>query len=339
MASSIYIKNLRLRSPIVYAPLAGFSDYPYRRMSSIYSPALMFCEMVKVEGLHYSPARTLKLLTYSEAMRPIGGQLCGSCPQMAGEAAKVLENLGFDIIDLNCGCPTDRITKDGSGSGLLKTPELIGRIIEKIVESVAIPVTVKIRSGWDEHNINVEETVRIIKESGASAVFVHGRTRAQGYVGASNWSYIKRAKIAAGPEFPVFGNGDVFSPESAKLMLETTNCDGILIARGTMGSPWIAQQVQDYLNTGTYQKISFHQRKHAFVQHLRWVEEYYQSEEKLLVETRKLCGHYLKCAFNVRLLRSALSRATTSKEVYQLIDSYEESDEECGDSPSILDKC
>ena len=328
MASSIYIKNLCLRSPVVYAPLAGFSDYPYRRMSSIYHPALMFCEMVKVEGLHYSPSRTLQLLTYSEDMRPIGGQLCGSCPKMAGEAAKMLEDLGFDIIDLNCGCPTDRITKDGSGSGLLKSPSLIGKIVEKITTSVSLPITVKIRSGWDERSINVEETVRIIKEAGASAVFVHGRTRAQGYVGVSNWEYIKRAKIAAGSDFPVFGNGDVFSPEAAKHMLETTKCDGVLIARGTMGAPWIAQQVQDYLTTGTYQHISFSQRKHALVQHLQWVSEYYQSEAKLLMETRKLCGHYLKSAFNVRLLRSALSKATTAQEVYQLIDSYEESDDQ-----------
>lgn len=333
MASSIYIKNLCLRSPIVYAPLAGFSDYPYRKMSSLYSPALMFCEMVKVEGLHYSPSRTLKLLSYTEEMRPIGGQLCGSRPDMAREAAKVLEDLGFDIIDLNCGCPTDRITKDGSGSGLLKSPVLIGKIIEAITASVALPVTVKIRSGWDERNINVEEIVRIIKEAGASAVFVHGRTRAQGYVGPSNWEYIKRAKIAAGENFPVFGNGDVFSPEAAKHMLETTHCDGVLIARGTMGAPWIAQQVQEYLETGTYQKVSFSQRKHAFMQHLRWVDEYYQSEAKLLTETRKLCGHYLKSAFNVRLLRSALSQATTSQEVYQLIDAYEESEEE------ELEKC
>lgn len=326
MAASISIKNVFLKSPVVYAPLAGFSDYPYRCMSAQYTPSLMFCEMVKVEGLHYSPARTLKLLDYSEHMRPIGGQLCGSKPEMAGEAAKVLEGLGFDLIDLNCGCPTDRITKDGSGSGLLKSPETIGKILESIIEAVKIPVTVKIRSGWDSHTINVEETVRIIREAGGSAVFVHGRTRAQGYVGPSNLEYIRRAKAAAGKDLLVFGNGDVFSPEAAKHMLESTGCDGVLVARGTMGAPWIGAQIEEYLRTGTYHRPSFLARKEAFVQHLSFVEEYYKSEAKFLTETRKLCGHYLTSASHVRILRSALSKATSIREVYQLIAAYEEVD-------------
>lgn len=320
---SVRIKSICLKSPIVYAPLAGFSDYPYRRMSALYHPALMFCEMVKVEGLHYCPKRTLKLLDFSEEMRPIGGQLCGSRPELMGESARVLEGLGFDLIDLNCGCPTDRITKDGSGSGLLKSPDLIGKIVEQIVEAVSIPVTVKIRSGWDFEHINVEEVVRIIKEAGASAVFVHGRTRAQGYQGPSNKEYIKRAKQAAGKDFPVFGNGDIFSPEAAKEMLEATSCDGLLIARGTMGAPWIVKQIEDYLRTGTYQPVSFATRKQAFLQHLQWIEEYYQSEEKFLVDTRKLCGHYLILSAKVRQLRADLAKASSSKEVYDAILSFE----------------
>lgn len=328
MAPSIFIKNLPLKSPVVYAPLAGFSDFPYRRMSAEYRSALMFCEMVKMEGLHYCPQRTLRLLDFAESMRPIGGQLCGSRPDLAGESAKILEGLGFDLIDLNCGCPTDRITKDGSGSGMLKTPELIGKVVEKMVEVVSVPVTVKIRSGWDFDHINVEETVRIIKESGASAVFVHGRTRSQGYQGPSNLEFISRAKQAAGNDFPVFGNGDVFSPEAAKTMLETTHCDGVLVARGTMGAPWIGKQIEDYLTTGTYSSPSFSTRKQAFVQHLQWIEEYYQSEEKLLTDTRKLCGHYLILSPKVRSLRANLAKASSSQEVYQLIDGFEEPTEE-----------
>ncbi|ESN89147.1 tRNA-dihydrouridine synthase [Chlamydia suis MD56] len=328
MASSIHIKNLLLKTPIVYAPLAGFSDYPYRQMSALYRPALMFCEMVKMEGLHYCPKRTLRLLDFSESMRPIGGQLCGSNPELAGESAKILEGLGFDLIDLNCGCPTDRITKDGSGSGMLKNPSLIGKVIEKMVEAVSVPVTVKIRSGWDFDHINVEETVRIIKESGASAVFVHGRTRSQGYQGPSNLDFITRAKLAAGKDFPVFGNGDVFSPEAAKTMLETTHCDGVLVARGTMGAPWIGKQIEDYLTTGTYSSFSFAMRKQAFLQHLQWIEEYYQSEEKFLTDTRKLCGHYLILSPRVRSLRASLAKASSSQEVYQLISLFEESAEE-----------
>ncbi|EPP34531.1 TIM-barrel, nifR3 family protein [Chlamydia ibidis] len=338
MATPVYIKNILLRSPVVYAPLAGFSDFPYRKMSSLYNPALMFCEMVKVEGLLYSPKRTLKLLDYSEDMRPIGGQLCGSKPEMVGDAAKMLQDLGFDLIDLNCGCPTDRITKDGSGSGMLKTPDLIGKMVEKIVEAVSLPVTVKIRSGWDTNSINVEDTVRIIKNAGASAIFVHGRTRAQGYVGPSNREYIARAKIAAGKDFPIFGNGDIFSPEAAKEMLETTKCDGLLVARGTMGAPWVTKQIEDYLTTGTYENVLFPQRKEAFFQHLQLIQEYYQSEEKFLSETKKLCGHYLISAAKVRSLRSSLAKARSSAEVYKLLEEYQESDVETQNS-SALNKC
>lgn len=325
MASPVYIRDLLLKSPVVYAPLAGFSDYPYRRMSALYAPALMFCEMVKVEGLLYSPQRTMKLLEYSEEMRPIGGQLCCSNPEIVGEGAKILEDLGFDLIDLNCGCPTDKITKDGSGSGLLKTPSLIGVLVEKIVNAVSVPVTVKIRSGWDSEHINVEEIVKILREAGASAVFVHGRTRAQGYHGPSNREYIARAKVVAGEVFPVFGNGDIFSPEAAKEMF-ATGCDGLLVARGTMGAPWIGKQIEEYLTTGSYQPVPFTMRKQAFVQHLQWVEEYYQSEAKFLSETRKLCGHYLICASKVRFLRASLARASSYHEVYQLIEAYEEED-------------
>ncbi|WP_100934383.1 tRNA dihydrouridine synthase DusB [Candidatus Chlamydia corallus] len=326
MAAPIFIKNILLRSSTVYAPLAGFSDYPYRSMSALYQPGLMFCEMVKVEGMLYSPKRTLKLLDYNESMRPIGGQLCGSNPETSGEAAKILEGLGFDLIDLNCGCPTDKITKDGSGSGLLKTPELIGKILEKIISSVSIPVTVKIRSGWDSEHINVEDVVRIIRDAGASAVFVHGRTRAQGYHGPSHLDYISKAKAAAGKDFPVFGNGDIFSPEAAQKML-TTECDGILVARGTMGAPWIGQQIQEYLTTGSYKNISFIKRKEAFLQHMHLVEDYYQNETKFLSETRKLCGHYLISAAKVRFLRASLAKATSYREVYQLVNDYEEAEE------------
>ncbi|WP_213358217.1 tRNA dihydrouridine synthase DusB [Chlamydiifrater phoenicopteri] len=328
MDTTIHLKNLLLDSPVVYAPLAGFSDYPYRRMGVPYGPALMFCEMTKVEGILWSPNRSLKLLEFSEDMRPIGGQICGSNPLFAAEAARVVEGLGFDLIDLNCGCPTDKITKDGSGSGMLKDPIGLGKVVEAIVYSTSLPVTVKIRSGWDYENINVEEVVRIIRESGADAVFVHGRTRSQGYVGPANRDFIKRAKAVAG-SMKVFGNGDIFSPESAKDMLETTGCDGVLVARGTMGAPWIAQQIKEYLATGSYHTPTFAERKEAFLLHLQYVEEYYSSEAKLLTETRKLCGHYLVSSANVRFLRSALGKAKTREEIYSAVERYCE--EHCKD--------
>src|SRR3984893_6443256 len=172
---------LQLPSNIFCAPLAGCSDLPFRMMTTKFQPGLVYCEMVKMDALVRHDPHTYRLLDYETSMHPIGAQLCGSKPQLAGKSAKILEDLGFDVVDLNCGCPVDKVTKDGSGSGLLKNPQLIGEIISQMVASVRIPVTVKIRAGWDAQNINAEEITEIAEQAGAVAICIHGRTRSQGY--------------------------------------------------------------------------------------------------------------------------------------------------------------
>lgn len=320
---SISIGSLKLKSPIVYAPLAGYSDFPFRRMSSTFFPSLMFCEMVKVEALLRKIPKTFRILQYSEFMRPIGAQLCGSHPEDMGIAGKIVEDMGFDVIDINCGCPTDRITKDGSGSGLLRTPLLLGKLVESLCTKVKVPVTVKIRSGWDSNSINVHEVCKIIEEAGASAVFVHGRTVRQGYMGLSDRKNILLAKRSV-KKIPIFGNGDIFDAQSAMDLIKETGCDGVLVARGTIGQPWIVKHIEASLEGKEFSLPSFLERKQMFLTHLNYINEFYENDERrLLTEAKKLCGWYLVLAEGVKKLRTELSKAGTAEQVFELINKQE----------------
>lgn len=305
---------------IIYAPLAGVSDFPFRKMAARFNPGLMFCEMVKMEALMRQIPGTYRMLEYSEEMRPIGGQICGSNPELAGPCAKIIEDLGFDIVDLNCGCPVDKITKDGSGSGMLKNPELIGEVITNMVNAVNIPVTVKIRAGWDDSCINAAEVTRIAEQAGAKAIVVHGRTRQQAYRGPANWDHIKAAKEAA-THIKVVGNGDIFSAEAALNMFEQTGCDSVLVARGTMGQPWIADDIRRALEGETPVERSYKDRKQALLDHFTYSTKF-KNEAGALIDMRKVCCWYLKDVPNVKELRKKASHATSLEQVYELIHAF-----------------
>jgi tRNA-dihydrouridine synthase B len=306
---------------IVYAPLAGCSDYPFRKISARYRPCLMFCEMVKMEALLRKVPATYQMLDYSEEMRPIGGQICGSNPDLAGPAAKIIEDLGFDVVDLNCGCPVDKVTKDGSGSGMLKNPQRIGESIANMVSAVKIPVTLKVRAGWDEKSINAAEITKIAEKAGASAIFVHGRTREQAYRGPANWAHIKACKEAA-TSIKVIGNGDVFSAEAALRMFAETGCDGVLVSRGTMGQPWIVEEIRRALQGLPPISVTFEESKQALLDHFAYSTQY-KSEKGALIDMRKVCCWYLKNEKGARDLRFKTSHATTLQEVEQLIKTYQ----------------
>ena len=224
-------------------------------MTSRYHPGLIFCEMIKMDALIRHDPGSYRVLDYEADTHPIGAQLCGSKPELAGPCAKIIEELGFDVVDFNCGCPVDKVTKDNSGSGMLKYPEAIGEILANMVAAVKIPVPVKVRAGWDENSINSPLITKIAEEAGAKAIFVHGRTRAQAYRGPANWDYIKACKQAA-KEILVFGNGGVVDAESAEKMFEVTGCDGLLLSRGILGSPWLIEEIIDHLE-GREPKVPF----------------------------------------------------------------------------------
>jgi len=306
---------------IIYAPLAGCSDFPFRKMSAKYRPDLMFCEMVKMEALLRQVPGTLKMLEFSDEMHPIGGQICGSDPKLAAPAAKIIEDLGFDVVDFNCGCPVDKITKDGSGSGMLKDPEKIGDMISSMVATVNIPVTVKIRAGWDEQSINAPLITQIAEKAGAQAVFVHGRTRQQGYTGPAKWDYIKACKESA-TTIDVIGNGDVFSPDAALRMFDYTACDGVLVSRGTMGQPWIVEEIRLAMQGLPVKPRSPAEQKQALLDHFAYSTQY-KSERGALIDMRKVCCWYLKNGPNARELRGLASHAQTLQEIEQHIHAFE----------------
>ncbi|HAB98513.1 MAG TPA: tRNA dihydrouridine synthase DusB [Parachlamydiales bacterium] len=312
--------SLSLPSNILYAPLAGCSDLPYRQMSCKYRPGIVYCEMVKIDALVRHDPHTYRLLDYSPDMHPIGAQICGSKPKMAADAARIIESLGFDVIDFNCGCPVDKVTKDGSGSGMLKNPQLIGEVLSQVISSVNIPVTVKIRAGWDEQSINAAEITQIAEAAGAKAITIHGRTRAQGYKGPANWDYIREAKEAA-KNILVIGNGDVFDAQSASNLLSHTQCDGILVARGTMGQPWIAEDIRRHLDGEAPLPRTVSVHKAHLLEHFEAII-HYQSEKQSLLDMRRVGCWYLKKLEGVKSLRMQINRASSTAEVFRYIEDF-----------------
>ncbi|MCP5503981.1 MAG: tRNA dihydrouridine synthase DusB [Chlamydiales bacterium] len=310
--------NLTLPSNIFYSPLAGCSDYPFRQMAARYKIGLMFCEMVKMDALIRHEPSTYHLLDFDPSMRPIGGQICGSKPELAGPCAKIIEELGFDVVDLNCGCPVDKVTKDGSGSGMLKNPELIGEVIANMVASVNIPVTVKIRAGWDEENINACLITKIAEKAGAKAISIHGRTRQQKYTGKANWDHIKAAKEVA-QSIKVIGNGDVFDAEAGLSLFSHTECDAILISRGTFGKPWIAEDVRRLDNS---EPLIIPDVKEHLLDHMAYITSY-QTDRKALLDMRRIGCWYLRDGTGTKKLRESLNRSKDLKEIEKLIRNYD----------------
>lgn len=301
----------------MYAPLAGCSDFPFRRMSAKYRPGLIYCEMVKMDALVRYDQGTFHMLDYHADMHPIGGQICGSKPAIAGQAAKIIENLGFDVVDLNCGCPVDKVTKDGSGSGMLKNPERIGEVIANMVAAVKIPVTVKIRAGWDDNSINAVTITEIAEKAGAQAICIHGRTRSQGYKGPANWDHIKACKQAA-KTIKVIGNGDITDADAARRMFEHTGCDAVLVARGTLGQPWIAQDIIRHLEGEAPIVRTTEDYRQALLEHFIYTAEY-QHARRTVVDMRRVGCWYFKKSAGTRAFRELISKAESPEQVRDLI--------------------
>jgi tRNA-dihydrouridine synthase B len=305
---------------IIYSPLAGCSDFPFRKMVRRYFDGLIFCEMVKMDPLVRQDATTLGLLEFSDDMHPIGGQIVGSKPELAAPSAKIIEELGFDVVDLNCGCPVDKVTKDGSGSGLLREPEKVGEIISNMVAAVKIPVTVKIRIGWTEEEIVAPRLVRIAEEAGAQAIAIHGRTRAQSYTGLANRDVIRDC-VQEARTIKVYGNGDIFDPQSAVHMLEHTGCDGILLSRGTMGQPWLGEDVRRFLAGKSVAERTSPDLLDALLEHFSLIVQY-RNEKRALLDLRRVGPWYCKDAPNVRKLRGALSQVSSVDEARDLVKGF-----------------
>jgi tRNA-dihydrouridine synthase B len=299
--------KLLLPHNIIFAPLAEYTDFPFRRFIRKYHKGLIFCEMVKMEALIRDKCEGI--LKYLPSMHPIGAQLCGANPVVAAEAAKIIEDKGFDVIDLNCGCPVHKVVKDGSGSALLKTPSTIYKVLKEITSSVSIPVTVKVRLGWDDNSICASEIVKIAIDAGCSAITIHGRTKKQMYSGKADWEAIAACK-AEYPGFTIFANGDIYTPEDVKNALEKTLCDGVMIARGMLKNPNITEEI-----IGIFSKCKKNEldKKEALLEYIEYsIEE--KGKVKALYDIRKMCGWILRGSENIKYLRIAVNEAASINE-------------------------
>lgn len=314
-----FIGGLDIGLPVIYSPLAGCSDFPMRTMSRRYHRGLIFTEMVKIDALLRHDPNTYRILDYEKAMHPIGAQICGTDPQMAAQAAKIVEDLGYDLVDLNCGCPVDKVTKDGSGSGMLKNPDRIAEVLSAMKNAVSIPVTLKIRAGWDDTNRNAPEITEIADSIGVDAIFVHGRTRKQAYQGKADRSIIAEC-VRRRKNIKVIGNGDVFDPESALDMLQT-GCDAVLVSRGSMGQPWIGQDIEAALKGGSPQKRSPLDVKNALLEHFQLILDY-QTEKKAVLDMRRVGCWYLKQLDGVKSLKESINRSKSTQDTLQLIEEF-----------------
>lgn len=312
------IKDLELKNNVLLAPMAGVTDKAFRMITKPFGPGLMYTEMVSGKGLFYNSKKTSDLLDTDEEEKPVATQLFGHEPDVLASIAEKALEFGAQLIDINMGCPAPKITGSGDGSALSKTPQLAGEIVAAVVSTVDVPVTVKIRKGWDDSLINAVEMAQIAEKNGASAVTVHGRTRQQFYSGTADLDIIKAVKQSV--SIPVIGNGDIIDEDSAKHMLEYTGCDGIMIGRGAQGNPWIFERVIHYLETG--EKLpppTTEERAEKMREHLELLIKY-KGDYRGIQEAHKHMAWYIKGCPGGAKLREAIMHASTKDEMLKIID-------------------
>jgi nifR3 family TIM-barrel protein len=314
------IGNLELENNIFLAPMAGVTDLPFRLLCKEMGCGLVYSEMVSAKGILYDNKNTTELLEIDPNERPVAVQLFGSDPEILGAMAKKIEPYPIDIIDVNMGCPAPKIVKNGEGSCLMKTPELVGKIVKSLVESQSKPVTIKFRKGFDDDHINAVEIAKIAEANGASAVAVHGRTREQYYSGKADWDIIKQVKAAV--NIPVIGNGDVFTPQDAKNLFEHTGCDAIMVGRGAQGNPWIFKRILHYLETGELlPEPTAEEKVEKALRHSQMLIDY-KGEYIGVREMRKHMAWYMKGLPGAAELRGKLNHAENMEQLEVLLRGY-----------------
>ncbi|NLM52382.1 MAG: tRNA dihydrouridine synthase DusB [Firmicutes bacterium] len=311
------IGNVKLQNKVVLAPMAGVTDSSFRQLVKEMGCALVYTEMISAKGAICAPQQTLKIATFHPRERPIAVQIFGSDPSVMAEGAVLCEKLNPDIIDINMGCPVKKVAGRGEGCALMRDPDLVLQIVQAVCNSVSLPVTVKIRKGWDDANSNAVEVALAAQEGGAAAVAVHGRTREQGYSGKADWSIIQKVKAAV--KIPVIGNGDIAHPEDAARMLAQTGCDAVMIGRGAMGNPWLIRRTILYLETGRLPNEPTLAEKIALaLRHLEMVVES-KGEYIGVREMRKHLAWYLKGIKKASYYRNLIMRATTKAELQKIL--------------------
>jgi nifR3 family TIM-barrel protein len=315
------IREIPIMNQVVIAPMAGVTNQAFRLIVKEFGAGLLYSEMVSDKGLDYKNKKTLDMLAVDPLEKPLSLQVFGGDSISMVEAAKWIdEHTDADIIDINMGCPVNKVIKNDAGSKLMQNPQKVFEIVSAIVSAVKKPVTVKIRSGWDSLHINAVEIAKLAEKAGCSAIAVHGRTRSQMYSGKADWDIIRQVKQAV--MIPVIGNGDVTSPEEAKRMLEETGCDAVMIGRGLLGNPWLVKQTVDYLETGFYEKnISFSEKREQILAHLDNLSEL-KCEKIAVLEMRTHAAWYVKGLRNSGQVKDKINRAKTTLELQHIINEY-----------------
>ena len=316
------IRDIELDGQVILAPMAGVCNSAFRKICKEMGCALVCAEMVSDKGMIYNSKKTKDMLYFEEIERPISQQIFGSDLKTFTEAAKmVYEIMKPDIIDINMGCPVPKVAvRSQAGSALLKNPDLIYDIVSSVVKSVPVPVTVKIRSGWDANSINAVEVAKICEKAGASAITVHPRTRSQLYSGKADLDIIKKVKEAV--SIPVIGNGDITDIDSAKHMLEYTKCDAIMIGRGVLGNPWLIKEIDTYLKTNTIiDKPTYEEKIDMCYKHLNYLLKI-KNEHVAVLEMRSHIAWYIKGMPYHKEIKNLIFKAQNKEEITEILDNY-----------------
>lgn len=317
------IGNVKIKNQIVLAPMAGISNSAYRRICKEMGCGLIYAEMVSDKAIQFNNQKTIDMLYMSEEERPIAQQIFGSDLESFVYAAKYIEeNMHPDIIDINMGCPVPKVAvRAQAGSALLKNPDKVYEIVRAVVDSVNVPVTVKIRSGWDSNSINAVLIAKTIEKAGASAICIHPRTRSQGYSGKADWNIIK--DVVNSVHIPVIGNGDVKTPEDAKRMLEETGCTAVMIGRGVLGNPWLIRNSIAYLDGQSYEEVTIKDRVDMCLKHLDYLSKL-KCEKVACLEIRNHIGWYFKGIPGANELKNKVYQTSKISDIISLLIEFKE---------------